>query len=112
MEFKVGNLVKEKITSKNNIGIIVEIQDHKYSYVVFLQSFIRNEEHGLYFFFRKNNMKKGSLLIHKRYGSLWIFVEQKNQEWIRVLSVNKKNLPYQNSDLTLYTELKVDFIEI
>ena len=57
-------------------------------------------------------MKKGDLLIHKRYGSLWMFIESENPGWIRVLSVNKKNLPYQNNDLTLYTELKADFIEI
>lgn len=57
-------------------------------------------------------MKKGDLLIHKRYGSLWVFIENENPGWIKVLSVNKRNLPYQNDNLTLYTELKVDFIEV
>ena len=50
MQLNVGNLVREKITSKNNIGIIVEIQNEIYPYIVFLQSFIRDEEYGLYFF--------------------------------------------------------------
>jgi hypothetical protein len=56
-------------------------------------------------------MKTGDLLIHKRYGSLWIFVELESREWIKVLSVNKKNLPYLNDNLILYTELKEDFVK-
>lgn len=56
-------------------------------------------------------MKTGDLLIHKRYGSLWIFVELESKEWIKVLSVNKKNLPYLNDNLILYTELKADFVK-
>lgn len=50
MKLKIGNLVKEKITSKNNIGIIIETENDVYPYIVFLQSFIKNEEYGLYFF--------------------------------------------------------------
>lgn len=50
MKFNIGDLVKENITSKNNIGIIVQAKIDVYPYIVFLQSFIRNEEYGLYFF--------------------------------------------------------------
>ncbi len=50
MKFNIGDLVKEKITNKNNIGIIVDIKNDMFPYVVFLQSFIKYEEYGLYIF--------------------------------------------------------------
>lgn len=58
-------------------------------------------------------MNSGDLLLHKRYGGLWVFVKNsQTKDWIIVISLCKNNLPYLNQVPTKYEELKRDFIVI
>jgi hypothetical protein len=56
-------------------------------------------------------MNSGDLLLHKRYGGIWMFVEDsQTKDWIFVISLCKKNLPYLSDQPRKYEELKKDFI--
>lgn len=56
-------------------------------------------------------MNSGDLLLHKRYGGLWMFVENsQTKDLIVVISLCKNNLPYLIEEPRKYEELKRDFI--